>query len=897
MTQDEKNIIKSEILKELRDDSVRIEDLARTNEVTGEDLIELSGGRSISLDDLKKFIKGVGIYLELLGKNSQEIPTDNNVFSALRTLSEISKVSEESKKLFLRKDQSDVTKFLLKLLGGIVTTDVKSDNLLLGALGTGYGLLKQDSTGKSYLEIDKLFVRLKAVFSALEIMELTYSGGNYIFGPAGARCTRVEEFDTYYRCYFTADDGSKKVKNKFRVDDFVQCREDNIEEGAHENVSNKYYWRRCIGIGDGYIDLSKDDCDMISADIPTEGDNMVTIGNRTDASRQNVIIISVYGEGSPSIIQYKGIDTYSLEGKAKTIISPERNEFRGTFFFESGEDLQTRFEITEEKINSVVEGLRTDFTSIKSYLNNASFGDGMDNWDTENDTQFLLFGSKLIWANDAPLSDKTNFAAVMTDEGRTVVYIRNKYILQKNENFRIIPEYNEVNSLGMKMPDVIYLKFFYRVVKAGRLTIEFEGLDKTGFEDFDEFYYQKDINVTNGYQEFEYVGMWNGTGDFKLSFTGEIFLYMLVLSTDRAESIVFKYRTLFEQSDKLVRIAAQNFDIDGNVIDSSSIITTGKYNKLISEHFNSDGTLKNKSGLITTANFATMFSQAVDTNNLVHRSEISAFVTENEVGNIVSKIKISADQIDLTGVVTFNSLDQSMKDTINQKVNTSSLGSLAYKNQVASDLLNADLNNLINNKANSSDLGALAYKESVEAAQLGSTIIVGGYLNTDYVKVNRIDANGARIGGFTIEDGVLWWKGSDYYADDLRTLKLGVPRSYTEGIVDVRFNANTAGRFGIKTCGTNLGGAAIYASSKSSGNIFPHSNRTYAGYFEGDVHITADLYCFGELLAKNFGCALEDNNGVFSYRGGVSKTFKWSVGNVGYNLEVQGGIVVAMNNY
>lgn len=341
ITGEDVDIIVAQVLERIKDDSVRIDDLARTNELAGKDLLELNGGRCVSLEDLKKFIKGIGIYLEVIGKNDKEtIPTDNNVFSALRTLHEISNNEELLKKIFLRKDQKDITNFLLELLGGIITTDIKSDNLILGALGTGYGLLKTDSTGKSYFEIDKLFVRLKAVFAALEIMELTYSGGNYIFGPAGARCTRVEEFETYFRCYFTADDGSKKVKNKFRVDDFVQCREFNIEEGVHENVSNKYYWRRCVGIGEDYIDLSKTDRDMISDDVPAEGDNMVTIGNMTDASRQNVIIISVYGEGSPSFIQYSGINTYSLEGKAKTIISPSRNEFRGTFLFESGDDVK-----------------------------------------------------------------------------------------------------------------------------------------------------------------------------------------------------------------------------------------------------------------------------------------------------------------------------------------------------------------------------------------------------------------------------------------------------------------------------------------------------------------------------------------------------------------------------
>lgn len=309
--------ISERVIAQLKESSVTIDELSTTNALAADDMLELNKGRKVSLDDLRKFIRGFGIFLEIIAKDDKTtIPSDNNVFSALRTLSEINKSTEELKNIFLRKDQEDKTDFLLRLLGGLVTTDIKSDDFLLGALGTGYGLLKKDSTGKSYFEVDKLFVRLKAIFAELEVMELTYSGGNFIFGPAGARCTKVEEYDEYYRCYFTADDGSKKVKNKFRVDDQVQCRESNIEEGVHENVSNKYYWRLCVGVGDDYIDLSKSVRDMTSDDPPAEGDSMVTVGNQTDVSRQNVIIISVYGEGSPSITRYQGINSFTMEGKA-----------------------------------------------------------------------------------------------------------------------------------------------------------------------------------------------------------------------------------------------------------------------------------------------------------------------------------------------------------------------------------------------------------------------------------------------------------------------------------------------------------------------------------------------------------------------------------------------------
>lgn len=262
--------------------------------------------------------------------------------------------------------KTDSVQFKQVTADKITTDEIISDNFVSGPLGEGMNLIRRDSSGKSYLEIDKIFARYRAVFAALEIRKLTYAGGNYIFSPAGATCTMVEDKEGFYRCYFTADDGEKAVENLFRTDDFVQCRESNIKSGTYENISNRYYWRRCIATGDDYIDLSKSDCDTDS-DIPAIGDSMVTIGNKTVSARQNAIIISVYGEGSPSFIQYKGINTFSLEGKAKIIISPDQNRFTGKFTFETGKD-------AEESIGNIQNNLDNLQIGETNLLDNSNKG-------------------------------------------------------------------------------------------------------------------------------------------------------------------------------------------------------------------------------------------------------------------------------------------------------------------------------------------------------------------------------------------------------------------------------------------------------------------------------------------------------------------------------------------
>ena len=87
--------------------------------------------------------------------------------------------------------------------------------------------------------------------------------------------------------------------------------------------------------------------------------------------------------------------------------------------------------------------------------------------------------------------------------------------------------------------------------------------------------------------------------------------------------------------------------------------------------------------------------------------------------------------------------------------------------------LHSDLQTVINSKIDRDGLGKLAFEDAVEYAKLGTTIVVGGYLNTDLIKVRHIEAVSGFIGGFTIEGGRLVWTRSGYFGGTSRSLKLG----------------------------------------------------------------------------------------------------------------------------
>lgn len=243
---------------------------------------------------------------------------------------------EAELKNFLRKDRSDQTLFLLKLLGGIISPFLESPDFVTGMMGSGMSFSSEG--GSSVGWIDKLYVRKKAVFQLLEIMKTELAGASFLFNASGARATitKVEQieqeayfidgdkgyfpngdeayFPDVYRCYFMVDDGDTAVENLFKVGDLVRSQTFNIESGMHEGVSNHYWWRLVVGKGKDYIDISSVDMDE-GSDEPSEGDVIVQFGNIDDIDRQAAIVMSAYGDGAPSLTMYQGINSYSLSGK------------------------------------------------------------------------------------------------------------------------------------------------------------------------------------------------------------------------------------------------------------------------------------------------------------------------------------------------------------------------------------------------------------------------------------------------------------------------------------------------------------------------------------------------------------------------------------------------------
>lgn len=440
----------------------------------------------------------------------------------------------------------------------------------------GFGHKLWIDGGLSCLTLDRLTVRQTMSVFELLINKVRSVGGQICVSAGNGKIKAVEEAGENYVISF-------EQENTFVAHDLMRCQ-------TFTGGGLKSYWVEVSSAAGDSVIVAKSE---FASSVPEAGDECVLMGNTVNPNRQNLVLIAATEDGIPRIDVVGGVKTKNFSGALRARLGnldgiidswfpsakqPRGNGLycdnaflKGTFLLETGEDVKTRFEATEGKIESAVEGVRRDLMPDQGYLSNPSFNDGLDNWWTQNEAVFFLVGNKWIYANNNVLSKRGDSAIVVKDMGRTVVHIKNKYICQKNKNLAKKPDM-PTNADGTKEAQPVYLAFFYRCATAGKLTVTFEGVDKTGFADFESFNIEQEVGVTDGYQQFTCEGLWNGTGDFKLSFTGEIYLYMLVLNTDKVDSLTYKYRTLFEQSDKLINIAAQNFDKDGNVLADSGIM-------------------------------------------------------------------------------------------------------------------------------------------------------------------------------------------------------------------------------------------------------------------------------------------------------------------------------------
>ena len=311
---------------------------------------------------------------------------------------------------FLRKNIPDTAQELITFLKGITVGEngygfselgevlanvVKSSDFHAGLLdGAGFGIYK-DEYGKSIAEVDKLNVRQKATFSALEYKRFAFTTGDVGFTSASAHLYGVIPLDdkgapivnstTYftsagrqvlvnnallsysvtsggktisaYRCYFLADDGDKRISNDWRVGDQAMCKTDNLISRTTSGAANIYYWRLVVNKGTEtingkmyhFIDLSNVRGTVYISDAALQRGYIcvgydTSVENDVPMAEDDLIqlgsqtdtnrqgAVVIYVSENSRIVMYAGINDYNLTSHIVNEFSPKGSTVRSDKF-------------------------------------------------------------------------------------------------------------------------------------------------------------------------------------------------------------------------------------------------------------------------------------------------------------------------------------------------------------------------------------------------------------------------------------------------------------------------------------------------------------------------------------------------------------------------------------
>ena len=270
------------------------------------------------------YSKGV----DIITTTKDAIPTNTNVYSALK-----------SDTLYPKKLNNETINGIYNFINGIT---IGKPTAYTG------GTWSIDQLGKTHLTTDYLYVRLKAIFETLQILNVDTIGGKLVISPAGSitivyvdniKVTIDGNEQNVYRCYFLGEQEGEEIENKWKVGDQAQAKSFNVKKGTYHKIGNHYLWRLVVGAStdtvtiDGkkyhYVDLSQLIFD-VGSDAPAPGDVLNQLGHRgDDLQRQTAIVLNAVDNYAPSITLYAGVNDFTLLNKEYV----EYGVYQGKAFF------------------------------------------------------------------------------------------------------------------------------------------------------------------------------------------------------------------------------------------------------------------------------------------------------------------------------------------------------------------------------------------------------------------------------------------------------------------------------------------------------------------------------------------------------------------------------------
>ena len=531
-------------------------------------------------------------------------PTEYNVLSAVRTIRTIAnslgKLEKETADKYLRKDIPDTAKELETFLKGIKvigealveSLTVEKDSTFKGLLssevftsgfpgGTGWALFWKEVLNaagvkekKAVMELDEMTVR-----GVMRVYEFVIS---QLMGENGTRLTtdmmRVDHIDAGTKTIYL-DTEKGVLYNPFRPGDILM-----VQRFSVDGIIKQYELQVVTAkVGDTSKGEERLDSITYKNFVGDEGsvvfrDVLTRVDSATNSDRKGVIKQTSVEEGSPYLDVLYGMKTDPDNavrlrlGRLAGIITYWWGQLQGyglysnnayllgDFRLRTGEDVRTKFEIMEGMLQSAMQSVVNTMTEEDNFLKNASFQDDMAYWERESDMALFDIGGQLLDLGVNFYSEKNKVADIDSFDGRFMLRIKRSHIRQLNADITK-PEDGSV----------IFLTLKYHCAEEGSLTAGFSGSAP---------YVEQVIPAGEGFDILEISGVWNGTGDFLLKFTGDLYIEQLTLTNHPLEDYKKEVSTKFEQTAEHILAVAEEVNKIDHTIKTAGWITTADGNKL-----------------------------------------------------------------------------------------------------------------------------------------------------------------------------------------------------------------------------------------------------------------------------------------------------------------------------
>ena len=463
---------------------------------------------------------------------------------------------------------------------------------------------------KYNLELDNLIVRGSMRIFEMIISQLLGENDNRIF-------TAMMEVDHYDaksgRVYLDTKEG--RMYNSFRKGDYIVVQQYNglpSDENDHYVTKSYELLVKEVGTeGEGenslaWVTFENFTSSMVGATpekLITKRDTFVRVDNVSDPGRKGIIQVMTVGSDTPYIDIVHGMKTNpdsALKGRLGNlngIRHPIFGQLKGFGEYlnnlyavgdfvlsRTGESIDTKFQVLENMFSSRFSKTSYELTNEKNYLENGQFLEQITDsenkiiagWDidTTDESVFWFDASGLpVMVNGIPTASGNRKVSLEKVDGRQILRVQNCGISQKNALIRqpgTHKEYVAGEKSSAELPpteagytdvqDKLYISVRIYAKTAGKLTIGFADCeDVRGKQNTLQ---KRTINVaySGAWKTIPIEGVWNGTGDFVIQYTGDCYLAIASLTDEPLSELSKTVSTQIVQTANNIKLLGENID-------------------------------------------------------------------------------------------------------------------------------------------------------------------------------------------------------------------------------------------------------------------------------------------------------------------------------------------------